>query len=241
MQVNVATLYPSFVFFAYVCKNIAFSEKFIPGINNQWDEYETKQQPEESEKDPNDSDETDERTTLEILRNIELPLALLDGLFTIQEAIEEYILPRPETEEDTIKIVKRLEDSIRPNMYDVSQYKTTEDAISRALFDMLGSTSDDRKSSASFSELQKLLWLERARHLDGDIILLMEGLLGQPVAGADLMKNIKENFKVNLKNCKHFFIRVNEFICWPVVFILLFKFYFHSVQRHQDFRQSEPI
>jgi hypothetical protein len=55
------------------------------------------------------------------------------------------------------------------------------------------------------------------------------------------MKNIKENFKVNLKNCKHFFIRVNEFICWPVVFILLFKFYFHSVQRHQDFRQSEPI
>jgi hypothetical protein len=28
----------------------------------------------------------------------ELPLALLDGLFTIQEAIEEYILPRPETE-----------------------------------------------------------------------------------------------------------------------------------------------
>ena len=188
---------PSFVFFVCVCENIAFSETFIPGINNQWDEYETKQQPEESEKDPNDSDETDERTTLEILRNIELPLALLDGLFTIQEAIEEYILPRPETEEDTLKIVKRLEDSIRPNMYDVSQYKTTEDAISRALFDMLGSTSDDRKSSASFSELQKLLWLERARHLDGDIILLMEGLLGQPVAGADLMKNIKEHFKVN--------------------------------------------
>ena len=126
-----------------------------------------------------------------------MPLALLDGLFTIQEAIEEYILPRPETEEDTLKIVKRLEDSIRPNMYDVSQYKTTEDAISRALFDMLGSTSDDRKSSASFSELQKLLRLERARHLDGVIILLMEGLLGQPVAGADLMKNIKEHFKVN--------------------------------------------
>ena len=121
-----------------------------------------------------------------------MPLALLDGLFTFQEAIEEYILPRPETEEDTIKIVKRLEDSIRPNMYDVSQYKTTEDAISRALFDMLGSTSDDRKSSASFSELQKLLRLERARHLDGVIILL-----GQPVAGADLMKNIKQHFKVN--------------------------------------------
>jgi hypothetical protein len=185
-----------------VCRNIVFSEiTFIPGINNHCDAYETKQQPEESEKDPNDSDETDERTTLEILRNIELPLALLDGLFTFQEAIEEYILPRPETEEDTLKIDKRLElwklDWIHPKTYDVSQYKTTEDAISRALFDMLGSTSDDRKSSASFSELQKLLWLERARHLNGDIILLMEGLLGQPVAGADLIKNIKEHFKVN--------------------------------------------
>nr|CAH0103909.1 unnamed protein product [Daphnia galeata] len=186
--------------------------KFIPGINNQCDEYETKQQPEESEKDPNDSHETDERTTLEILRNIELPLALLDGLFTIQEAIEEYILPRPETEEDTLKIVKRLEDWIRPKMYDVSQYKTTEDAISRALFDMLGSTSDSRKSSASFSELQKLLWLERARHLDGDIILLMEGLLGQPVAGADLMKNIKENFKCNVTKILDKVNRYNDLI-----------------------------
>ena len=64
---------------------------------------------------------------------------------------------------------------------------------------MLASTSDGWKSSASISELQKLLWLERARHLNGDIILLMEGLLGQPVAGADLMKNIKELFKVNYK------------------------------------------
>jgi hypothetical protein len=74
-----------------------------------------------------------------------LPLALLDGLFTIQEAIEEYILPRPETEEDTLKIVKRLEDWIRPKMYDVSQYKTTEDAISRALFDMLGRRPQDEQ------------------------------------------------------------------------------------------------
>ena len=96
-----------------------------------------------------------------------------------------------------MKIFKRLEDWIRPKTYDVSQYKTTQDAISRALFDMLGSTSDSRKNSASFSELQKLLWLERARHLISDIILLMEGLLGQPVAGADVMKNIKEHFNVN--------------------------------------------
>ena len=115
MKVNVATLWPSFVFLVCVCRNIVFSEiTFIPGINNHCDEYETKQQPEESEKDPNDSDETDERTTLEILRNIELPLALLDGLLTFQEAIEEYILPRPETEEDTLKIVKRLEARLDP-------------------------------------------------------------------------------------------------------------------------------
>ena len=111
------------MFFACVCKNIAFSESFTPGKNNHNDEYETKQQPEESEKDPNDSDETDERTTLEILRNIELPLTLLDGLFTIQDAIEEHILPHSKTEEDTLKIVKRLEDWIRSKTYDVSQYK----------------------------------------------------------------------------------------------------------------------
>jgi hypothetical protein len=115
MKVNVATLCRHHLcFWCVFVKNIAFSETFIPGINNQCDEYETKQQPEESEKDPNDSDETDERTTLEILRNIELPLALLDGLFTFQEAIKEYILPRPETEEDTLKIVKRLEARLDP-------------------------------------------------------------------------------------------------------------------------------
>jgi hypothetical protein len=98
-------------------------------------------------------------------------------------------------------------------MYDVSQYKTTEDAISRALFDMLGSTSDDRKSSASFSELQKLLWLERARHLNGAITLLMNGFLGHPVAGVDLMKKHQRTFQSKFKHCKHFFIRVRKFIC----------------------------
>ena len=44
----------------------------------------------------------------------ELPLALLDGLFTFQEAIEEHILPHSKTEEDTLKIVKRLEARLDP-------------------------------------------------------------------------------------------------------------------------------
>jgi hypothetical protein len=46
------------------------------------------------------------------------------------------------------------------------------------------------------SDFQTLWWLDRARFLDGDIILLMEGLLGQQIAGSDLMDNIQDNLKV---------------------------------------------
>ncbi len=93
--------------------------------------------------------------------------------------------------------VKRLlEKLIRPN--DESQYKKVEDAISRALFDV--EMSGGRKRSGA-SEFQKLMWLERARHLNGEIVLLVEGLLGESVAGADLMNNIKENPKVNNSSC----------------------------------------
>jgi hypothetical protein len=45
------------------------------------------------------------------------------------------------------------------------------------------------------------------------------------------MKKHQRTFQSKFKYCKHFFIRVRKFICWPVVVILLFKFYFHSVQR----------
>ncbi|EFX78809.1 hypothetical protein DAPPUDRAFT_245652 [Daphnia pulex] len=118
---------------------------------------------------------------------------MVDALFTIQELIEERVLSQPKTEEDIFEIVKRLlEKLIRPN--DESQYKKVEDVISRALFDV--EMSGGRTNGGDASEFHKLIWLERARHLNAEIILLMEGMLGESVAGADLMNNIKGNLKV---------------------------------------------
>jgi hypothetical protein len=152
----------------------------------------TKQQPEESEEVPNGSEDSAE-FKLKIMHRAEIGLSMVDALFTIQELIEDRVLPQPKTEEDILEIVKRLlEKLIHPN--DESQYKKVEDVISRALFDVEMSGG---RTNGGASEFQKLMWLERARHLNGEIILLMEGLLGESVAGADLMNNIKENLKVN--------------------------------------------
>ena len=192
----------SLTLFACALQNFVFSEGFFreqltrPTAVTDLKKQQSEESPEEF---PNESEEG-EWSKQRILRRIETVLALMDGLFTIQEAIEEYVLPQSKTEENILDIVNRLEDLIRPN--DESQYKKAEDAILRALFDM-GTSLDGRKSSIAASEFQKLLWLERARRLDGDVILVMEGLLGQPVAGADLMKNIKVNSKVN-KSIKKF-------------------------------------
>jgi hypothetical protein len=151
----------------------------------------TKQQLEESEVVSNGSE--DSESTLKIIQKAIIGLEMVDGLFAIQELIEDRILPQPKTDEDILEIVKRLlEKFIRPN--DESQYKKVEDVISRALFDVEMSGG---RTNGGASDFQKLMWLERARHLNGEIILLMEGLLGESVAGADLMDNIKENLKVN--------------------------------------------
>jgi len=180
----------SLVLFACVCRNASFSEVLLLEKMTGEIADPTKRQPEEPEEVPNGSEDSESR--LKIMHRIENALSILDGLFTIQELIEEHILPHPKTEADILEIVKRLEKLIRSN--DESQYKKVEDAISRALFDV--KMSDGRKSDSA-SEFQKLMWLERARQLNGDIILLMEGLLGQSVAGDDLMNNIKENLQVN--------------------------------------------
>ena len=82
--------------------------------------------------------------------------------------------------------------------------------------------------------------------MHGDIILLMEGLLGQLLAGADLMKNIKDHIKVNLKNCKHFFVLVNLFVDpWLLFCGLNFIFLqfnvtkiFDKVNRYNDLIES---
>ncbi len=110
------------------------------------------------------------------------------GLITIYNQFEQRVLPQPTTAQDTLEIVRRLEDLARPN--DEEQYKHVEDTILRALNDMLSIP------TGNFTELQRILWLERARFIDSDVILLLEGLLGRPVAGVDLMNNIKENLRV---------------------------------------------
>jgi hypothetical protein len=182
----------SLVLFSCLCQNVTFSE--VPLRQQMTGEVAdiTKQQPEESEEVPNGSEDSAE-FKLKIMHRAEIGLSMVDALFTIQELIEERVLPQPKTEEDILEIVKRLlEKLIHPN--DESQYKKVEDVISRALFDVEMSGG---RTNGGASEFQKLMWLERARHLNGEIILLMEGLLGESVAGADLMNIIKENLKVN--------------------------------------------
>ena len=53
------------------------------------------------------------------------------------------------------------------------------------------------ESISDGADVQTILWrLERARLVDSEVILLMDGLLGRSVASVDLMKNIKVNLKV---------------------------------------------
>ncbi|EFX65004.1 hypothetical protein DAPPUDRAFT_117646 [Daphnia pulex] len=192
MKGTIATL-SSLVLFACLCQYATFSDVLLRQQMTGEVADQTKQQPEESEEVSNGSKDSESR--LKIMHRAEIGLSMVDGLFTIQELIEERVLPQPKTEEDILEIVKRLlEKLIRPN--DESQYKKVEDVISRALFDM--EMSGGRTNGDASEEFQKLMWLERARHLNGEIILLMEGLLGESVAGADLMNIIKENLKCNV-------------------------------------------
>lgn len=114
-------------------------------------------------------------------------IALLAGIVTIYSFFRQEIDP-PTTAEDTLALVKQLADGLRPDVE--GQFKAAEDTISRALHDMTTMTIDNP------TEFQRLLWLERTRLLDGDVILLLEGLLGQQVAGGDLMENVKDKLEV---------------------------------------------
>lgn len=114
-------------------------------------------------------------------------IILLARLISISNFLNRRINPST-TADDNLKLVRRLTDSLRPDIE--AQFKVAEDTVSRALYDMITMTVQ------SPTELQRLLWLERARLLDGDLILLLEGLLGQQVTGGDLMENIKDKFEV---------------------------------------------
>lgn len=115
-------------------------------------------------------------------------LSVASGLITVISFLDRVLIPQPTTAEDTLRIVEKLADSLRPDVE--GQFKAAEDTISRALHDM------SVMPIGNPTEFQTLLWLERARYLDGDIILLMDGLLGQQVAGGDLLENIKDKLKV---------------------------------------------
>lgn len=123
-------------------------------------------------------------------------IGIAAALITIAEVINRRILPQPTTLLDTLDVVRKLEDLAIPD--DGRQYKDAEDTILRSLYDMSVMTTNNA------SQLQTLWWLDRARYLDGDIVLLMEGLLGQQLAGSDLMDNIQDNLKVSLKKKKDF-------------------------------------
>ncbi len=124
-------------------------------------------------------------------------IGLTSELIAIYNVLSSRVLPQPTTALDTLEIVKRLENLARPN--DEEQYKNIENTIARALNDL---KSELRTDSDIPSELQTLWWLERARWIDTEIILLIDGLLGKHVAGVDLMKNIKENLKVIYLYCQ---------------------------------------
>ena len=149
-------------------------------------------------------DSADASPPITVGGNILTAISVTSAVLTVLEAIDRRILPQPTTDKDILDGVRRLEDLVRPN--DEGQYKNAEDTISRALYDMgVMNSGVGRQGSIESSEFQELLWLERARLIDGNIILLMEGLLGQPVAGADLMENIQSDLKVIIKiflSCK---------------------------------------
>lgn len=140
--------------------------------------------------------ETNNSPPIDIGSNILTGISITSAVLTIFEGIDRRILPQPTTALDILDSVRRLEDLIRPS--DEGQYKKAEDTISRALYDMgVMMAGVGRQGNIESSAFQELLWLERARLIDGNIILLMEGLLGQPVAGADIMENIQNDLKVN--------------------------------------------
>ncbi|KAK4037352.1 uncharacterized protein LOC116928371 [Daphnia magna] len=131
-------------------------------------------------------------------------IGIAASLITIAEVINRRILPQPTTLLDALDVVRKLEDLAIPD--DGRQYKDAEDTILRALYDMTVMTTNNA------SELQTLWWLDRARYLDGDIVLLMEGLLGQQLAGSDLMDNVQDNLKCDAIQISEKLRRYNDLI-----------------------------
>lgn len=139
-------------------------------------------------------------------------IGVVSGFATILDVLSSRLLPQPTTAEDTLKIVKQVDDLLLPN--DEEQYKHAEDTISRALNDL----KNELTNNSNIPDIQILLWLERSRWIDTEIVLLMDGLLGKHVVGVDLMKNIKDNLKVGAK------LLVHDIITYITPFLIYFSF-----------------
>ncbi|XP_057379662.2 uncharacterized protein LOC130701895 [Daphnia carinata] len=176
----------------------------------------TKQEPEapadvNAPETTNENGETNVSPPVDVGGNILTAISVTSAVLTVLEAIDRRILPQPTTAEDILDGVRKLEDLIRPN--DLGHYKKAEDSISRALHDMgVMMSGIGRQGPVEASQFQELLWLERARLIDGNIILLMEGLLGQQVAGSDLMENIQDGLKCDVMDVSEKVKRYNDLI-----------------------------
>lgn len=124
-------------------------------------------------------------------------IAVLSNLASLYESVYTRLGPQDNTLTDIYEIVQRLENATTEMAK--AQHRTNEEYILRSLHDM-NATSMNRsgrtKRSDVQSRFQTVLWLQKARDLDGNVLSLMKGLLGQFITGTDLMESINKNVKV---------------------------------------------
>lgn len=136
-------------------------------------------------------------------------IATLASLTTLYESVYRRVGPQDTTPDDILEAVKRMESQMRRGDSQ-GQFKMAEDTLTRAQHDMsiLGNRPIGKRQGAAageqddggdlIAEFQRLLWLERAREIDGNMIVIMKGLLGQQAGGVDLMEAISRSTDVTL-------------------------------------------
>lgn len=140
-------------------------------------------------------------------------IATTAAVVTLYESVYRRVGPQDTTPDDVLEAVKRIEAQMGGG-FSQSQFKTAEDTITRAQHDMsilgngngpigkrYGATDQESEGDAGCAEdlihqFQSFLWLERAREVDGYVIVIMKGLLGQQAGAADLMEAISRSTNV---------------------------------------------
>lgn len=159
-------------------------------------------------------------------------IATTAALVTLYESLYRRVGPQDSTPENILEAVKRLESSVGRELSQ-GQFKTSEDAITRGQHDMsifgngpigkrYGAQGQESGEEDGYGEdpmlaFQRFLWLERAREVDGNIILIMKGLLGQHLGAVDLMEAISRSTNViitYIRFCN--FDSLSYFFCFTV-------------------------